>query len=276
MPDDIAFAHFALAGDDVEDDQIRLTELLALELPGVKFHVTNDVWAGLRAGSIDGTGIAVNCGSGAGAVGRSVTGAQLMIPDLGYMYGDSGGGNQIGVDAIRAVVRAWDGRGDATALADAVLSLVDLPDTAALYLALYRGQVGGALIRQCTRLVFQCASRGDTVSIEILTRIGAEFGRSAVALARRLNMEDQEFPFVLTGGAIRTLQSPLVEAAVAHLRSVCPRCQPTSPRLMPVAGAALLALDASEVPVTDEHFLRLQTQGQAWHPEEIYACSVEE
>jgi N-acetylglucosamine kinase-like BadF-type ATPase len=199
-----------------------------------------------------------------------------MIADLGYMFGDSGGGNQIGVDAIRAVVRAWDGRGDATSLTDAVLNLVGLSDTAALYLALYREQVGAALIRQCTRLVFQCAASGDTVAIEILTRIGAEFGRSAVALARRLTMPDLAFPFVLTGGAIRTLQSPLVEAAVAQLQSVCPRCRPTSPRLMPVAGAALLALDASEVPVTEEHFLRLSAQGQGWHPEERYAWSGEE
>jgi N-acetylglucosamine kinase-like BadF-type ATPase len=193
-----------------------------------------------------------------------------MIPDLGYQFGDSGGGVQIGMDAFRAVIRAWDGRGQPTALTRVVLDLTGQPDTAALYLALYRGQVGSAMYRKCTRLVFQVAAEGDAVAIAMLKRIGEEFGLSASALARRLHMEEQEFPFVLTGGSVRTLRSPLAESAVDRLRGVAPRSRPTLPLLMPVAGAALLAMDAGGAPVTPEHFQALKNQGQAWHPQETF------
>lgn len=263
-------AHFALAGDDVEDDQVQLTERLTAAFPGLRFEVTNDVWAGLRAGSLAGYGIATNCGSGAGAVGCTPDGARAIIPDLGYVFGDSGGGVQIGVDAVRSVVRAWDGRGAPTMLTEAVLALTELASTEDLYLALYRGQVPDQLFRKCTKLVFQAAARGDAEATRILTRVGDEFGLSAVAIARRLHMEEIEFPYVLTGGAVRTLESPLVAAATARLRTVCARFVPALPRLMPVAGAALLALDSGQEHVTEEHFEYLREQGQGWHAVELF------
>jgi N-acetylglucosamine kinase-like BadF-type ATPase len=268
---DVALAFFALAGDDVVDDHLKLHSMLTDAVDGMPFDLANDVWAGLRAGSIDGTGIAVNCGSGTGAVGKRLDGAGVIIPDLGYAFGDSGGGTQIGIDAIRAVIRAWDGRGSPTALSDAVLKLTGLPFPEALYLALYRNELGADINKQCTRLVFQIAATGDDVAQAILSRIGDEIGVSGCAIARRMGVENQAFPFVLTGGAIRTLNSVLVDAAVERMKSVAPRCVPTLPKLMPVAGAALLALEAAEVPVTSDHFARLRSQGQAWHPEENFA-----
>ena len=266
--ENIEQAHFALAGDDVEDDHAGLTRLLEAGMGGVRLALSNDVWAGLRAGSIDGTGI--NCGSGAGGVGASATGARLMIPDLGYIFGDSGGGEQIAVDAVRAVIRAWDGRGSATALTEAVLALTAQPSTEALYLAIYRGAVDRPIIRKCTRLVFQIAAKGDAVAIQILRRIGDEFGVTASAIARRLGMQNDQFDFVLTGGALRTLSSPLVDAAVQRLRSVAAGCRPTLPKLMPVGGAALLALEQAGIPIQVDHFDVLAGQGYGWHPEEIF------
>ena len=269
--EDVATAHFALAGDDVQDDHQQLTGLLADALGSLSFRLSNDVWAGLRAGSISGAGIAVNCGSGTGAVGKAEDGRMVMIPDLGYVFGDSGGGTQIGRAAFRAVVRAWDGRGDATALTPLILSATATESTDALYLALYRNQLGERAFRQATRLVFQAAASNDPVAIEILRWFGDEMGTSAVAIARRLELTDTAFPFVLTGGAIRTLHSPLVAAATARLRAVATQCLPTLPQLMPVAGAALLALDAHGVVVTAEHFAHLRAQSLAWHPEELFA-----
>ena len=188
-----------------------------------------------------------------------------MLPDLGYEFGDAGGGNQIAIDAIRAVIRAWQGRGEPTMLTQMILDLTVQPDVAALYLALYRGRVTRDTRRAATRLVFQAAALGDAVATGILHRIGDELGVAGAAVARRLGMQDVAFPFVLTGGAFRTLSSPLAEATIARLRQTAPRCVPTLPVLMPVAGAALMALDAAERPVTEEHYERLCAQGYGRH-----------
>jgi glycine cleavage system pyridoxal-binding protein P len=40
---------------------------------------------------------------------------------------------------------------------------------------------------------------------------------------------------------------------------------------LPVAGASLLALDAAECRVTQDHYERLRAQGYGWHPEETFS-----
>jgi N-acetylglucosamine kinase-like BadF-type ATPase len=269
-PEHIAAAHFALAGDDVPDDHARLMAGLEELLPGVRVTLSNDVWAGLRAGSISGAGVAVNCGSGCGTVGLNARGDAIIIPDLGYEFGDSGGGGQIVTDAFRAVIRAWDGRGEPTALTVGILELTGQADVQALYLAMYRREIRRDVRGAVTRLVFSAAAAGDGVARGILARIGAELGVAGAAVARRLGLQDDAFPFVLTGGVFRTLGSPLARAAIETMQQTAPRCTPTLPLLMPVAGAALLALDAMGRPVGEEHYNRLRSQEYGWHPEETF------
>lgn len=269
-PERLAMAYFALAGTDTIDDDRALASRLARLVPAERMVLSNDVWAGLRAGSSSGIGVAVNCGSGCGAVGRNAAGRYEMIPDLGYIYGDSGGGVQIGRDAVRAVVRAWDGRGEPTALTAPILALAGQPDVASLYLALYREEVPDGMLRRATRLVFAAAAADDAVALRILHGIGDELGLSGAALAHRLGMEDRDFAFVLTGGTFRTLDSPLALAAIARMRRTAPYCRPTLPLVQPVAAAALLALDRAGFPVDESHYLRLQEQGYGWHARERY------
>lgn len=239
-------------------------------LPTVRITLSNDVWAGLRAGSVGGVGVAVNCGSGCGTVGLNSRGDAVIIPDLGYQFGDSGGGGQIVTDAFRAVIRAWDGRGTPTTLTASILALVDQPDVGALYLAMYRGAVQRNIRGSVTRLVFSAAAAGDAVARGILERIGAELGVAGAAVARRLALQDDAFPFVLTGGVFRTRHSPLACAAIETMQQAAPRCEPTLPLLMPVAGAALLALDAVSASVTEDHYTHLRSQDYGWHPEETF------
>jgi N-acetylglucosamine kinase-like BadF-type ATPase len=272
-PADIVSAHFALAGDDVEDDAVRLTTGLSELFPGLAFHLTNDVYAGLRAGAVAGFGVAVNCGSGCGAVGRHPLGTPLIIPDLGYQFGDSGGGVQIARDAVRAVIRAWDGRGPATDLTGAVLGLFEQPDVGALYTTIYRGIMHhDHLIEQCfrrlTREVLRLAREGDGMAVEILTYIGGELGLAGATIARRLGITDLSFPFVLSGGTFRTLDSILAEAAISRMHLTAPGAVPTLPLVMPVAGAALLAMDGAGVKVEEHHYQALRASGQGWHAEE--------
>lgn len=271
--DGLSGAYFALAGDDTDHDQDILGRGLATLWPGLPFTLGNDVWAGLRAGAVDGYGVAVNCGSGAGAVGRNAYGMEIIIADLGYIFGDSGGGSQIAIDAFRAVSRAADGRGEPTMLTQMLLSATGCPSVEALRLALYHKSIPQDTFRSAPRLVLQASAAGDAVATAILCRVGDELGLSAATIARRLGLDDLSFALVLTGGTFRTLGGALAEAAIARARRTAPRCRPTLPQILPVGGAALLALDAAGRAVTPAHYARLREQGYRWHPEETFGSS---
>ncbi len=274
-PERLGAAHFALAGNDTAYDDGLLTARLRETWPELRFSLGNDVWAGLRAGALDGYGVAINCGSGTGSVGRNRHGATVMIPDLGYIYGDSGGGGQIATDAFRAVSREADGRGEPTALTPALLELTGCATVEDLRMALYHNSIGRDLFRAATRLVLRAAGAGDAVANAILRRIGEEMGLSAATVARRLGLLDEAFTLVLTGGVLRTLTSPLAVTTIERVRRDAPRCLPVLPRVMPVAGAALLALDTYGAPVTPAHYAALCEQGYSWHPEERFGGADE-
>lgn len=271
-PQDLTHVYFALAGTDTEDDAQALLPALLPVIDTAPYSLANDVWAGLRAGSTTGTGVAVNCGSGTGVVGTNRAGDRVMIVDVGYILGSSGGGMQLAVDAVRAVIRAWDGRDEPTVLTDLILSLTGMPDVYALYMAIYRGTLPRQALRGVTRLVFQAAARGDAVAQRMLERLGEEIGLAGAAVARRLHLQDEPFTFVLTGGTMRSLRTPLARAAIARMRQTAPAAQPVLPRVLPVGGAALLALDAAGAAVSEAHYERLVTQGYGWHPEERFAA----
>src|SRR6185503_4826310 len=130
---------FCLAGADLPSDFAMLRP--ALEGLGVAaaLDLRNDTWAALRAGTSRPWGAVVICGSGINAAVRTPDGRELVLPSLGAISGDWGGGRDSSMAAVSAIARAWDGRGPPTALTDRVLRHFDLPNYAALLEAAYTG-----------------------------------------------------------------------------------------------------------------------------------------
>jgi hypothetical protein len=83
--------------------------------------VVNDTFAILRSGLPDGTephwGVAVVCGAGINAVGVAPDGRVTRYLALGTISGDWGGGYGLGLEVLWHAIRAEDGRGPATVLA---------------------------------------------------------------------------------------------------------------------------------------------------------------
>lgn len=80
-------------------------------------------------------GYCIVCGTGAGAV-RLIDGSIDRVADgAGWLLGDAGSGYWLGQQAARAVTAALDGRGEPTALVNAVLGNLGIPlvDTLAAY-----------------------------------------------------------------------------------------------------------------------------------------------
>jgi hypothetical protein len=65
------------------------------------------------------------------AAGRAPDGREIGLPGLGAISGDWGGGSALGLEMVRAIMRAWDGRGKPTLLTRGVLAHYGVPDEAA-------------------------------------------------------------------------------------------------------------------------------------------------
>ncbi len=233
-----------LAGVDRPDDRALFERWLAEHMPQATGVVVNDADLLLAAGTPEGWGVAVICGTGAIAVGRRADGVGDRADGWGYLLGDAGSGYAIGRATLRAVMRAADGRGPATSLTETVLAHWGLAIPDDLIDRVYRKPLAPKDVARLAVLAEQAAQAGDTVALALIEKAGRDLAESAATVVRKLALPTPT-PCALAGGAIlhgATIRSAfLLAAEAAGLR-----LEPVQLVTEPAQGAVRLALRAAK------------------------------
>jgi N-acetylglucosamine kinase-like BadF-type ATPase len=184
-----------------------------------------------------GPGVLLAVGTGSMVWGRDPTGQEMRVGGWGGFLGEEGGGYWLGLEGLRAVMRATDGRDPPTLLTPRILGNLGLSEPLELvpWIAdASKGEVGAL-----APLVLNAAEEGDDAACSI-----RELG--LVALGRHLNVIRQawepwggSFPLALAGGLLDpggSLRAIMESEAVSHGADVRPGL------VIPVRGAAHRAL----------------------------------
>lgn len=249
-------AVFSVAGADTARDIRRLR--LALGRLGLaeRMIVRGDAYGPLRAGTEDGIGVVVLCGSGSNMLGIGPSGRVAAYPALGEIAGDWGGGGSIGPAALSAAVRGRDGRGPRTSLERLVPEHLGFARPLDVTYALYRGRLGSDAIRELAPVVFAAAGGGDPVARFIVDQQADEIVAMATAALRRIRAIRSAIPVVLAGGVFKTTDQAFHDRIRDGLAAVAPRAEIRLLSAPPVLGAALLGLDALGAPAATVTRLR--------------------
>ncbi len=257
--------HMGLAGVDWPDDVPRMER--ALREAGWRWPVTleNDGFLTLRAGTPEGHGIGVTAGTGICAA--------ILRPDgEKYVYAgftDLGGGYDTAGYAFQAVVRAEDGRGQPTALTQALLEVTGHASTTELVYAVHRGRshIPGALLN---RVLFATAAGGDAVAVEIVRRFGCELALCAANLVRRYRLAEEDIAVAAAGSRFTKTGPLLFEAFRGEVLAAARRARVFLSDQPPVIGAVRAALGArgSDRPEVWE-VLRRSAEETAWFREDV-------
>ena len=249
---------FCLAGADLPEDLTLLGQAITDLGLCQEVVVKNDTWAALHSGLSRSWGVVVVCGTGTNAAGRGRDGQEIVFPGLGRISGDWGGAADISQEIVRLVMRAWDGRGEPTALSQAVLDSLDLSSPAELLRMLYHDRLGPEQLLALAPLVFQAADSGDAVARALVKAVGTEVATTAGALIRRLSLADQNVEVVLAGSIFKAEGPLLIETVEQALLGLAPRASVVLPEVEPVVGALLLALQAMGTEVNPTVRLRIR------------------
>jgi N-acetylglucosamine kinase-like BadF-type ATPase len=141
-----------------------------------------------HAGALQGqAGVLAIAGTGAVFFGISPLGKRLKLGGFGYIFGDEGGGYWIAVQALRAASKAYDRRGEPTALVELLCQALDVPEFSRIPQLLYSGSVQPARIAELSCVVETAAARRDQIATHILMQSGRELALGVTALVRRLD-----------------------------------------------------------------------------------------
>ncbi len=230
-----------MAGVDHTGDIGVIQAMVRRIIPVSSVLVHNDAVIALAGGVGRLYGVVIIAGTGAIAYGVNVQGQTRRASGWGHLLGDEGSGYDVGLKALRAILRAHDGRGPATALGTLVLPHWGLASPEALIGLVYAPEFPRRRIAALLPLAEQAAATGDAVAQDLLIGAGRELGLAAVAVIRGLGMEQDTFEVVLSGGGFKT-RLYLRDGLAETVQAVAPHATLIAPRHEPAMGAALLAL----------------------------------
>lgn len=190
-------------------------------------------------------GVAVVAGTGALIGGFVDDALRVQMSGWGALLGDEGSAYDVAMRAIRAAVRAWDGREGATALVGAVQRYFGMQDLRELVPLFYERGVPRHTVAAFATQVVETATAGDVRARSILRRAGTELASDALACAVQLFQQGEAFTVAMTGGMFksRLFRSAFQRAFRRRFRCAIFR-EPVMPPAEAVARAALSRLRA--------------------------------
>jgi glucosamine kinase len=211
--------------------------------------VVNDALIALEAGLPDAPGIVIIAGTGSIAYGRNAAGQAARAGGWGYVLGDEGSGYWLGRQALRAVVRAADGRGPATRLTALILEHYHVTRPAELVREIYYGGTRPSAIAALSREVQAAAEEGDPVARHIVDTGAAELASAAESVARQLGVETPAV--ILSGGTLRgvaRLRAGVIDQLTLRFPGTIVQLLDDEPALGAVRLAQALARGQASVP----------------------------
>jgi N-acetylglucosamine kinase-like BadF-type ATPase len=232
-----------LAGADFPREVEMLSSRVLLAGWAVELSLDNDTFALLRAGTKAANRIAVVCGAGINCVGVSAAGGLVRFPSVGQISGDWGGGATLGMEALFLAVRAEDGRGQPTALREAVMEHFGTSAVAEVTAGLHFGEIPRRRLHELVPVLLRVAEQGDEPAAAVVERQAEEVFLFARVALDRLSLHDQPADLVLGGGVLATRHPMLMGGVSQRLTACAPYVNLLVVDDPPVVGAALLGLD---------------------------------
>jgi N-acetylglucosamine kinase-like BadF-type ATPase len=191
------------------------------------------------AGAPARVGIVVLSGTGSIAYGVDPGGTVARSGGFGSLLGDEGSGYWLGNQALRAVVRASDGRGPSTALTPIVFEALAVASVEELVPLVYEHHLPRSAVAALAGRVERARAQGDGVASELIGRAAQELVLAGQAVARKLQF-DKPHPVVLAGGVFQACPSL---ARMVTDRLALPLARPSVLDREPAHGAVALALE---------------------------------
>ena len=212
---------------------------------GGNIEVDHDLRVALAGGLVGKPGIILIAGTGASCFGRAGDGRTWRSGGWGPLLDDVGSSSWLGLQSMIVAVREHDGRGKPTVLSKRVLRALEIENINQI---LHRVDSQGLTRREMgalAKLVTEAAAEGDSVAQEILATGTDELATLIATVASKLELSASldSVPVAVTGGltnAGAVFLDPLRRAVERR----APECEVIQPKLPPVVGAVLIALQS--------------------------------
>jgi N-acetylmuramic acid 6-phosphate etherase len=234
---DISGICAALAGAGRDEDNARIRRALTPFVGEIPLLIVEDTRSALAAAHAGRNGMVIIAGTGSNCIGVK-DGKYASAGGWGALLGDEGSGYRIAVLGLRAAIKSHERRLPPSCLMERFLESLGggkPGDLIRLMHGMDRSQIAGL-----SRVVFDAASSGDTISQAILDDEARELALMAYAVSRSLELDSPTI--ALVGGCFKN--PTYVDILGRHAENMLSGVSFCYPALTPCEGAAILARES--------------------------------
>jgi N-acetylglucosamine kinase-like BadF-type ATPase len=236
----IVAAGFGVAGCDFPSERGAHLQVIAALGLACPVDIVNDGMNGLLAGATRGIGVNVTAGSGTNCRGRGRNKREGRIVGNGIEFGEFGGAIEITARALQLVNYAWIKRIPPTRLTKVLLETTGAKNEIDLMEGLSNQKYH--LFPSMAVAIIQAAREGDTAARELVQWAGEELGWLAVAVARQIEMENEEVEVIQSGSVFEAgeiITNPMRDVVMKYL----PKAKLMRLDGPPAVGAVILGME---------------------------------
>ena len=234
--DSVTQTCIGLAGSSSSAVRAWAEETLGAMVSG-EVLVCGDEEIALDAAFHGGPGILVIAGTGSNVIGRCANGTCVTAGGWGPLLGDEGSGQWIGLEALRAGLRAQDRNID-TCLLREIMAFWEVGSLGELVAK------GNQRLRpefaELTRVVAACAERGDVLAVSVLERAGEELAAQVRLVMSKMTAAGCEasdcLQVAFTGSVLGEI-ARVRRSMEGHLRALTPEIAIAEKAVEPLEGA---------------------------------------
>lgn len=245
---DLAAVFVGMAGVVGADDAALARSLVLAAIPSLpptRLDIDHDIRIALAGGLTGEQGIALICGTGSSCYGRTAQGTTHQSGGWGSVLDDGGSAHGLGLAAMKAAIRAADGRLPSTRLLPDVMRALSLTEIRQIVDRVYRTGMQKHEVAALAPVVIDAWQAGDTVATTIIDQEAAELAWIVSTVAKKLELASPRVCY--TGGLIEN-SAPYRAAVHTKISATLPGSHFTPCHLPPVLGAVLLAYEHARHP----------------------------
>jgi N-acetylglucosamine kinase-like BadF-type ATPase len=209
---------------------------------GLNFHCSllNDAQIALMATLQREEGIIAISGTGSIIYGLTPTAEQYRTGGWGHLLGDEGSGYDIGIRALKAVMRSYDGIAPPTLMTSLIVDSYGFTSITELKPFIYGDAIHKSDIAKFAEIVIRASGQNDSAAITIIQQAAGEMANAAITLIGK-NDWFKSCDLVMTGSIFA--HSELFNQTFRNaIRAAFAEIKFHTASHTPAYGAALLAL----------------------------------
>jgi N-acetylglucosamine kinase-like BadF-type ATPase len=234
---------FAGLGGIVHDYHSENIKSLIYHLDGITtstlITVKNDMYNALASSLKFSNTIALIVGTGMVAFGIDKSGKTYKSGGWGYKEGDSGSAYDLGFQAIRKMIRAYDNRLENTDFTQAIYQVLELKSVNNFVDTLEEWSGNRTRIASLAPIVTKFANQGDIHAVSIVEQATDELASAVKAVYEKLSLTETTCVVIGSLGNADGVFKDLLHSKIVSLGSI----KPIAPKVDPAVAAAILALN---------------------------------